>query len=216
MTRPRALVVVAGTGTEVGKTWVGERVVRGLRARELQVAARKPVQSYDPADLGHTDAELLAAATEVDPLSVCPPRHWYDVPMAPPMAAEFLRRPPFTIAELVDETAASWSDGIDVGFVELAGGPRSPMASDGDGVDLAAALQPDLCLLVGDAELGTINSVRLCAAALTIAPLLVFANWYDEANDLHRRNVAWLLERDGYDVLTDVDVITSRLASLLP
>ncbi|MCB1013793.1 MAG: hypothetical protein KDB10_01560, partial [Acidimicrobiales bacterium] len=62
-------------------------------------------------------------------------------------------------------------------------------------------------LLVADAELGTINAVRLSVAALataTAAPVLVLLNRYDGGVDLHRRNRAWLGARDGYAVATDV------------
>ena len=48
--RPRRLVAVVGTGTDVGKTWVSARVLRDLRAAGLRVAARKPAQSFDPGD----------------------------------------------------------------------------------------------------------------------------------------------------------------------
>ena len=61
MTRPRRLVVIAGTGTEVGKTWVGCRVLELARKRGWKVAARKPAQSFG-ADQS-TDAELLSMAT---------------------------------------------------------------------------------------------------------------------------------------------------------
>ena len=55
--RPERLVLVVGTGTEVGKTWVACRLARVLRRRGLIVAARKPAQSYDPGDdLSETDA----------------------------------------------------------------------------------------------------------------------------------------------------------------
>ncbi|MBV8560261.1 MAG: AAA family ATPase, partial [Acidimicrobiia bacterium] len=57
--RPERLVLVAGTGTEVGKTWVAARLAEALRARGTRVAARKPAQSFAP-DEGPTDAEALA------------------------------------------------------------------------------------------------------------------------------------------------------------
>ncbi len=42
---------VAGTATEVGKTWWTAAVARELRAAGVHVAARKPVQSGDPGDV---------------------------------------------------------------------------------------------------------------------------------------------------------------------
>ena len=48
--RPHRLVVVVGTGTDVGKTWVAARLLIDLRAAGVTVAARKPAQSFDPDD----------------------------------------------------------------------------------------------------------------------------------------------------------------------
>ena len=164
--RPARLVVVAGTGTEVGKTWVTAHVARELRAAGTVVAARKPAQSFEPGDVeaGRTDAQLLGEATGTAAAAVCPPHRWFEVPMAPPMAADALGRAPFTLDELVAELV--WPDGVDVGVVETAGGLRSPLADDGDAVTLVRALAPDVVVLVADAGLGTINLVRLSVGAL--------------------------------------------------
>jgi len=206
--RPERLVLVAGTGTEVGKTWVACRLARALRRRGLIVAARKPAQSYDPADdLADTDAALLAHATGDHPAVVCPQHRWYPAAMAPPMAAEALGRPPFTVADLVGELA--WPPAVGVGLVEAAGGVRSPIAADGDGVALAAALHPEHVVLVADAGLGTINGVRLAIAALASWPVIVVLNRYDPADDLHARNIEWLAGRDGLDVVTDPDALVA-------
>lgn len=195
-------MLVAGTGTEAGKTWVACRLARALRRRGLIVAARKPAQSYDPADdLADTDAALLAHATGDHPAVVCPQHRWYPAAMAPPMAAEALGRPPFTVADLVAELA--WPPAVGVGLVETAGGVRSPIAADGDTVSLAAALHPEHVVLVADAGLGTINGVRLAVSALAAWPVIVVLNRFDEGDDLHARNREWLAGRDGIEVVTD-------------
>ncbi|MCZ7527676.1 MAG: dethiobiotin synthase [Acidimicrobiia bacterium] len=206
--RPGALVLVTGTGTGVGKTWVAARALTALRAAGCAVAARKPVQSYGP-DEGPTDAEVLAAATGEVPAAVCPPHRAYELALAPPMAAEALGRAAFTIGELVAET--TWPTGLDVGIVEGAGGPRSPLAGDGDTVDLAHALEPDLVVLVGDPGLGTINAVRLAAGALAGHPLVVVLNRFDATDGLHRRNRDWLAQRDRWQVVTEVRELVVRL-----
>ena len=167
-------------------------------------AARKPVQSFSPGDI--TDAEVLAAATGEAVHDVSPQHRWYEVPMAPPMAADVLGRPPFTVADLVAELR--WPDpAVTVGVVESVGGVRSPIADDGDTVTLADALQPDRVLLVADAGLGTINAIRLNAAALPPVPLTVFLNRFDPADDLHRRNRDWLIDVDKFEVVTSVDAL---------
>jgi dethiobiotin synthetase len=200
--RPERLVLVTGTGTEVGKTWVACRLARALRERGLIVAARKPAQSYAAGDdLAGTDAGLLAEATGDAPQLVCPQHRWYPVPMAPPMAADALGRPAFTVADLVAELA--WPVGVAVGLVECAGGVRSPLAADGDALALAEALQPERVVLVADDGLGSINAVRLAAAALAGWALSVVLNRFEPANDLDQRNRAWLAERDGFHVVID-------------
>jgi dethiobiotin synthetase len=190
-------LVVAGTGTDVGKTWVAARVLRTLRGGGHLVAARKPAQSYgaDTPPEG-TDAAVLGAASGESPAQVCPPWRWYAMAMAPPMAADVLGRPPFTLNDLCNELR--WPAGVDVGLVETAGGVRSPLASDGDTVDLIRLLHPELVMLVADAGLGTINAVRLSAGVLAAPPAVVL-NRFDPSDNLHRRNLGWLRD-DGFDV----------------
>ncbi|GIU83959.1 MAG: hypothetical protein KatS3mg008_0734 [Acidimicrobiales bacterium] len=205
--RPRWLVVVFGTGTEVGKTFVSARVLETLRRRGFQVSARKPVQSFEPGD-GASDAEILAAATGEDHHVVCRPQRSLPRPMAPPMAAEALGLPPFTISDLVDEI--EWDEGLDLGLVETAGGVRSPMASDGDAVDLAEAIGPDEVLLVADAGLGVISAVRLCVDALAGFQTLVYLNRFVAGDDLCERNLEWLTGRCGFTVLTTITELADR------
>lgn len=200
-------MLVTGTGTGTGKTWVGARLLAALRAGGHAVAARKPVQSYDPG-VDTTDADVLARATGEEPEAVCPGHRWYEVPMAPPMAAELLDRPAFSVDDLIDELA--WPGGVRYGLVEGVGGPRSPIASTGDTVALAGALKPDTVVLVARTELGSINAVLLAASVLDDP--VVFLNRYREENPLHARNAQWLRERNGLDVVTDVDALVSRLS----
>jgi dethiobiotin synthetase len=203
MSRPEQLLVVTGTATGVGKTWVSHRLLADLRARDVRVAARKPVQSFDPAAGSPTDAEVLAASTGQDPDDICPPHRSYPLALAPPMAADVLGRPPLRLGELLAEL--TWPDGVEVGVVETIGGVRSPATHDADSAELATALQPDAVLLVAPAGLGTINAVRLSAAALVPLSVTVLLNRYDPADDLHRRNREWLADRDGLPVATNVD-----------
>jgi dethiobiotin synthetase len=197
------VVAVVGTGTDVGKTWVAARLLADLRAAGLRVAARKPAQSFGPGDDPTTlDASVLGAASGEPPESVCATHRWYEVAMAPPMAAEMLGRPAFSIGDLVAELR--WpSDAVDVGLVETAGGVRSPLAADGDCLALCVALAPDMVVLVADAGLGTINAVRLTIDALHAVPAVtvVVLNRFDSSSDLHVRNREWLQDRDALTVV---------------
>jgi dethiobiotin synthetase len=203
-------VVVTGTATDIGKTWFGAATARAL-AGHAPVVAKKPVQSFDPTDTT-TDADVLAAATGQAPFDVCPEHRWYGVAVAPPMAADMLGRPPFTVSDLVRELRPFDDDAIT--FIEGVGGPRSPIADDGDTVDLAQALDTDLVVLVADAGLGTINAVRVSAAALTGWPLVVALNRYDATNDLHARNAEWLRTREGLEIVTDPEALAAYLLDM--
>lgn len=204
-------MLVCGTGTEVGKTWVACALARQLRESGVKVAARKPAQSYDGASGVDvvTDADLLATATGDRVEEVCPPERTYAVAMAPPMAADALGRPALRMRDLV--ASLDWDDGVDVGIVESAGGVRSPLAEDGDTIDYARGVQPDLVVLVADAGLGTINAVRAVAPALGEWPLLVLLNRFDVGDELHARNRDWLGEREGMSVLTDQMELARRV-----
>lgn len=204
------VVVVTGTGTEVGKTWVTAELVRTLRARGRPCAARKPVQSFAPGE-GPTDADVLAAASGEVPDLVTPRPRWYEIPVAPPMAAEALGRPPIALGDLVAETSLP---DIGIVFVEGVGGPRSPLADDGDTVELAEALGAHAVVLVARPGLGTINDVLLAAAALP-APLLVFLNCFDPADELHRRNRRWLEEIEALDVSVRIPELLDRIEQTL-
>ena len=208
MSRPDRLVFVTGTGTEVGKTWFAAATLTRLRARGIRVAARKPAQSFEPGT-GPSDAAVLAGATGEAIDDVSPPHRSYAVALAPPMAADALGAPPFAVEDLAGEI--TWPDGIGLGVVEGAGGVRSPLAADGDNLDLLHALTPDRVVLVADAGLGTINAVRLAAGALAGVRLHVVLNRFDDGVDLHRRNLAWLMDADGLDVVTEPDALADRL-----
>jgi dethiobiotin synthetase len=125
------------------------------------------------------------------------------------MAAAALRRPGFTIADLAGELA--WPEPVDVGVVEGVGGVRSPLADDGDAVDLLGAVGADLVVLVAGAGLGTLNLVRLCGDVLAGWPVVVYLNRYDPSDDLHRGNRDWLAAHAGISVVAGVDGL-ERLA----
>lgn len=205
--RPERLVVVLGTDTGVGKTWVAADVLARLRKHGMAVAARKPVQSFAPCD-DETDADVLASATGESPEQVCPAHRWYAMAMAPPMAAAFLGGSPPSLDDLLAEL--DWGpEPLELGLVETVGGPRSPLAADADSAALAAALHPDLAVLVAPAGLGAINSVRL-GAPVVPAPVVVFLNHFD-GGDLHDRNRRWL-QVDGFDVVVDRTELARRVA----
>jgi dethiobiotin synthetase len=81
-------------------------------------------------------------------------------------------------------------------------------------VTLANAVQPALVILVADAELGTINLVRLSAAALAPHRVVVYLNRFNGSAELHRRNRDWLATRDGLEIVTDPEALANKIAAL--
>lgn len=212
--RPRRLVAVTGTGTDIGKTWVTAATLRELRAGGHRVAARKPAQSFTLGDPTPTDAAVLAGATGEEQDVVCSAHRCYPVALALPMAAEVLGRNSFGIDDLSRELVRSWpsEESIDIAFVEGAGGVASPQAADGDMAALIEAIDPDLVVLVADARLGTINVVRLSVRFLgDRRPTVVHLNRFDSESCLHRRNRRWLAEREGLEVTTDIATLATRV-----
>lgn len=211
MSRPARLVVVTGSGTEVGKTWVAAHLLDELRRRGYSVSARKPAQSNSPGQ--PTDAEILARATEEAAEQVCPADLTYAVPLAPPMAARALGRQPPTLDELVDQLDRAWpGEVVNIGVVEGAGGVCSPLAIDGDTADLARRIRADVAILVGEPQLGIINAARLSRPALHPLPITVHLNRFDPESELHRRNREWLVDRDGFDVTTTIGALADAVA----
>ena len=134
------------------------------------------------------------------------------------MAADRLGLPPVLLADLVAEVEQSWAGDTSgpatrVGWVETVGGPRSPIAHDGDGVDLARALDAQHLVLVADASLGTLNAVRSSLAVLEPlgAPVTVALNRFDPADALHVENLRWLRDLDGLDVVTSPEALATRV-----
>ena len=169
-------VVITGTDTGVGKTFVGCALARALVARGIQTLAVKPVES-GCAELASTeeDGSLLAAATgQRQPLAALVR---LEQPLAPPVAAALeglelslqdwvARIRALESAALEDAAAASPAPGLPrITLVEGAGGLLSPLTATADTRDLIRALGAE-ALLVTANRLGTLNHTRLTFEAL--------------------------------------------------
>lgn len=157
------VVVVTGTDTEVGKTFVTAALIHRLRAAGKTVRAVKPVESgcesSDPSP-GEDGVILATAAGQATPPHAV---QRLQAPLAPPVAAEL---------EGVSIRDDAWgpliadlADGADIVFVEAAGGLFSPLSTRFDALSLAKHLGADILVVAAD-KLGTINHSRLTLTAL--------------------------------------------------
>ncbi len=157
----RGLFVTA-TDTGVGKTEVACALVRGHRARGLDVVAMKPAQSgHEPGEA--SDAErLLDASDRVEPLvAICP--YALRAPLAPAVAAR-LEGVAISLPRILEAARALAARHAAL-LVEGAGGLLVPLTDRDTYADLAVALGLPV-LVVARAGLGTVNHTALTVEAL--------------------------------------------------
>ncbi len=155
--KPQRGLFIAGTNTEVGKTYITSLIAQSLAAQGVKVGVYKPVASgCDQQDGGllSTDALALweAAGRPLDLARVCP--QVFAAPLAPHLAAkaEGKRVDP----ELLRTGISVWHNECDIVLVEGAGGLMSPLSDDDYVADLAFDLGYPL-IVVASNELGVIN-----------------------------------------------------------
>jgi dethiobiotin synthetase len=146
-------VLVTGTNTGVGKTWLACALAREL-AHELRVVAIKPIETG-----GGDDGEKLAAASgQSSPLKALVTLR---EPLTPALAAD--REGVKIDFDAIVAEIREASKTADVAIVEGAGGLLSPITWDADATTLARALDAKVILVASDA-LGTISAVHTAAA----------------------------------------------------
>lgn len=168
---------IAGTDTEVGKTFVACALLHALRARGLCAVGMKPVAAGgfldDEGVLRNEDVEAIrqASALQLDRDLINP--FLLPLPMAPHLAARaagvVLERAPILRACHVLQHQC------EALVVEGVGGFRVPLGIDWDSADLARELALPVVLVVG-VRLGCINHALLSVEAI-LARGLILAGW---------------------------------------
>ncbi|WP_417738149.1 dethiobiotin synthase [Rosistilla oblonga] len=175
-----SLTFIAGTDTDVGKTFVSSLLAAAILKRGLPVGVYKPVASgcwSDQDELVSGDAVALwqAAGKPLDLEHVCPQR--FAAAISPPRAAE-------AEGKLVDVDRilaglSPWTEGFDHVLIEGAGGLLSPLADDFLNADLAGELEADVILVAAN-RLGVVNhtllSVEVCRSRLGRDPIAIVLN----------------------------------------
>lgn len=158
-------VVMLGTGTDVGKTYVTRRLAEALRAR-CSVLALKPVESGVVAERS-SDAEGIAEAAGHAAL-LSPWR--FTKAVSPHLAAREAGQA-LDVAEIVAWTRArERARASHVTLVETAGGALSPLALGVTNLELALALEPAIWILVAPDALGVLHDLTATLRAMPRAP----------------------------------------------
>jgi dethiobiotin synthetase len=157
-------VLVTGTGSGVGKTWVMRVLARTLQQRGLRVLAVKPVETgCDTAPDQREDGILLAEATgQAAPRSAL---IRYGPPLPPALAAGMEAEPvDFDALLLQLEPLRAEADLV---LLEGTGGLLTPITWEWNAVELARSLGAG-ALVVGRDEAETLNQMLLTLSALEL------------------------------------------------
>jgi dethiobiotin synthetase len=156
------VIVMVGTGTGVGKTWVSAALTRALRRQGAFVMALKPIESGVPESPdAPSDAGELASVSSAQPSS--PPYRLADG-VSPHLAARRAGTAVSLGAALTyvrDHIASSAEFAPACVIVETAGGLFSPLAEGVTNWDFARGLEPALWLLVAPDALGVLHDLTV-------------------------------------------------------
>lgn len=157
------VVLVIGTDTEVGKTYVACRAVEALVADGHDVVAVKPVESGCGSELPEDGTQLAHAARQAAPTAAL---QRLKTPVTPALAAEQEDVP--LDPERWCQTIRALEEKHDIVVVESAGGVLSPMTWTYNAIDLAVQLSAKTIVVAAN-RLGTINHTLLTLRALDTA-----------------------------------------------
>ena len=156
---------VAGTDTEVGKTYVSVLLAKFFRKKGLKVGAFKPVESGVENNPEPDYIKIAKAAGDVEK-----PFYTLSKPIAPFFAAKY-DNIDINIDKII-EFAKKDSDKYDVYIVEGAGGLFVPVAENEMIIDIIEKLGFNV-ILVGRTNLGTVNHTLLSIEALERRKIII-------------------------------------------
>ncbi|MFJ8165280.1 dethiobiotin synthase [Streptomyces sp. NPDC096136] len=196
-----SVIVVSGTGTEIGKTVVTSAIAAAAVAAGRSVAVLKPAQTgVGPAEPGDAAEAVRLAGPSVTARELAR----YPEPLAPDTAARrsgLATLAPARIAEAAEALAGTH----DLVLVEGAGGLLVRFDEEGHTLADAARLLAAPVLVVAPAGLGTLNSTALTAEALTARGLrglgVVVGSWPASPDLASRCNLADLPKASGLPLL---------------
>jgi dethiobiotin synthetase len=211
-------VFIAGTDTEVGKTYVTTALVKALVRSGLKVAAMKPVAAgadATPDGLRNADALALSRAANLPVPYIRVNPFCLAMPTSPHIAAR-MTGVCIDPAVILQEFLTFVNDNaVDVVAVEGAGGWLAPISETETMADVASTLQLPVLLVVG-LRLGCLNHALLTADAIEASGLR-FAGWIANHVQPHfehaGENIALLERRLRAPLLESVAFNASPFAS---
>ncbi|MBT2540853.1 ATP-dependent dethiobiotin synthetase BioD [Streptomyces sp. ISL-44] len=196
-----SVLVVSGTGTEIGKTVVTSAIAAAAVAAGRSVAVLKPAQTgVGPDEPGDAAEAVRLAGPTVTAVELAR----YPEPLAPDTAARRSGLPTLSPSDIA-EAARKLSLHHDLVLVEGAGGLLVRFDEAGHTLADAAVLLGAPVLVVAAAGLGTLNSTTLTAEALRARDLtalgVVVGSWPSSPDLAARCNLADLPKSSGAPLL---------------
>ncbi|WP_392885322.1 dethiobiotin synthase [Eubacterium limosum] len=222
-------IFITATGTDVGKTYITARIIKGLIAQGINAGYYKAAISGTEFETGKRIAGDAAyvfrfAGLKGDPNQAV--TTLFDYPASPHLAAQ-MENKSITLAPILQDfdKAASVYDYV---VMEGSGGIICPLNLEGATLmltDVINALALDI-VIVADAGLGTINSTLLTleyARSLKINTRCIVLNRFDKNSTIHCDNKKVLEAMTGLEVLVcetqgSLDILSIKkilLANLL-
>ncbi|MFF0216747.1 dethiobiotin synthase [Streptomyces vinaceus] len=207
------VLMVSGTGTEIGKTVVTAAVAAAAVAAGRSVAVLKPAQTgMEPGAPGDAAEVVRLAGPSVTAVELAR----YPEPLAPDTAARRAGLATLSPAQIAD-AARELSRSHDLVLVEGAGGLLVRFDEAGHTLADAARLLDAPVLVVTPPALGTLNSTTLTAEALRArglsSPGVVIGSWPAVPDLACRCNLADLPSSSGLPLL---GVVPESSGSLSP
>ncbi|GAA0421704.1 dethiobiotin synthase [Streptomyces luteireticuli] len=184
------ILLISGTGTDIGKTLTTAALAAATLARGHSVAVLKPAQTgIAPGEPGDVAEVRRLAGPDVTAVELAR----FPEPLAPATAARRAGRAPVRPREIARE-ATRLAKEHDLVLVEGAGGLLVRLDDAGSTLADAAALLDAPVLVVAAAGLGTLNATALTAEALRArglrSPGVVIGSWPAEPDLAMRCNLA--------------------------
>jgi len=185
---------IIGTSTDVGKTYVGCKLLDSLLPLNAAWHVFKPVETGLEGNAVGSDTQhylnvfqshsVPKRASDLNLFSL-------DVPCSPHLA-EQLEKKHFPLEKIIPFCKQKHA------FIELAGGLMVPLNENETQLDLIKA-RPYPIVLVAHAGLGTLNHVMLTLDVLKThvrkLPIHIILNFYEQDNLIHKTNYDYLSAR---------------------
>jgi len=185
-------LIVAGIGTEVGKT-----IVSAILCEALQMNYWKPVQA---GDLDRTDSDKVRSLVSHRPFEIYPEAHQLTAPMSPHAAADRdgvnIRAEDFNFSQ----GEALSREKIPC-IIELAGGLMVPLSKTYMMADLVEDLDHPV-VLVANSYLGSINHTLLSLELIGQRKLNLLGIIFNGETNLDSRDV--ILEYSNVPLIADI------------